>query len=139
MVHERPSFVEYLRSGWFINMTCAIDFTASNGEPIEPNSLHKLFTDGRMNQYEMAISSVGNILEPYAFQRKFAAFGFGGVPRFTGSNSVSHCFNLSGTNDPTVSGLMGLFGVYKSALAGTSFSGPTYFAPVLRIVQAYMQ
>ena len=28
---EKPSFVEYLRSGWFINMSVAIDFTLSNG------------------------------------------------------------------------------------------------------------
>ena len=40
-VVEKPSFVEYLRSGWFINMACAIDFTASNGEVYESNSLHK--------------------------------------------------------------------------------------------------
>jgi hypothetical protein len=64
---ERPSFVEYLRSGWNINMTAAIDFTASNGELFEPNSLHKQWADGRMNQYEQAIQSVGAILEPYAF------------------------------------------------------------------------
>jgi hypothetical protein len=24
---EKPSFVEYLKSGWFINMSAAIDFT----------------------------------------------------------------------------------------------------------------
>jgi hypothetical protein len=49
-----------------------------------------------LNDYEMAITSVGNILEPYAYQGKFALFGFGGVPRFLGSNKVSHCFNLNG-------------------------------------------
>ena len=29
---NQPSFVEYLKSGWFINLSVAIDFTASNGE-----------------------------------------------------------------------------------------------------------
>jgi hypothetical protein len=62
-----PSFVEYLRSGWFINLTVAIDFTASNGEPFEPNSLHKINEDGSHNMYEMAIDAVGKILEPYAY------------------------------------------------------------------------
>lgn len=38
---EMPSFMEYLRSGWAINMSLAIDFTASNGELSEPRSLHK--------------------------------------------------------------------------------------------------
>jgi len=45
-VIHKPSFVEYLRSGWFINMSVAIDFTASNGEPIEPSSLHKIYHNG---------------------------------------------------------------------------------------------
>jgi hypothetical protein len=97
-----PSFVEYLRSGWTVNMSAAIDFTASNGEPFEMNSLHRINNNGELNQYEQAIKSVGNVLEPYAFENRFAVFGFGGVPRFTGSNTVSHCFNLSGVQDPTV-------------------------------------
>lgn len=33
---EMPNFMEYLRSGWAINMSFAVDFTASNGELIEP-------------------------------------------------------------------------------------------------------
>jgi hypothetical protein len=47
--------VDYLRSGWFINMSAAIDFTASNGELSDPKSLHRQHTDGRMNDYETAI------------------------------------------------------------------------------------
>lgn len=100
---EKPSFTDYLRSGWFINMVAAIDFTASNGELSEPSSLHRQSPQpGFYNDYEKAILSVGTILEPYAYQSKFSVFGFGGVPRFAGQNSVSHCFNLNGTPDPTV-------------------------------------
>lgn len=39
---EKPSFIDYLRSGWQINLHVAIDFTASNGESSMPNSLHFL-------------------------------------------------------------------------------------------------
>jgi len=39
-VYERPTFVDYLRSGWSVSMVGAIDYTASNGEPSNPNSLH---------------------------------------------------------------------------------------------------
>jgi hypothetical protein len=39
---EKPSFIDYLRSGWQINLHVAIDFTASNGESSMPNSLHYL-------------------------------------------------------------------------------------------------
>lgn len=47
MIIEKPSFVEYLRSGWYINMAVGIDFTASNGETFEPTSLHKIDPSGR--------------------------------------------------------------------------------------------
>ena len=64
---QKPSFVEYLRSGWFVNMSVAIDFTQSNGDIYLPQSLHRQYANGQLNDYEMAISSVGSILEPYAF------------------------------------------------------------------------
>lgn len=39
---EKPSFIDYLRSGWQINLHVAIDFTASNGESSLASSLHYL-------------------------------------------------------------------------------------------------
>lgn len=48
----------------------------------------------------MAIDAVGKILEPYAYNNEFSAFGFGGIPRFMGQSQVNHCFNLSGLKDP---------------------------------------
>ena len=39
-ISERPSFAEYLKGGWKINMSVAIDYTASNGDPSDPQSLH---------------------------------------------------------------------------------------------------
>ena len=38
---EMPGFTEYLRSGWGVNTSFAIDFTASNGELFEAGSLHE--------------------------------------------------------------------------------------------------
>ncbi len=37
---EKPSFVDYLSSGWQINLHVAIDFTASNGDSLLASSLH---------------------------------------------------------------------------------------------------
>ncbi len=100
---EMPCFMDYLRSGWAINMSFAIDFTASNGERNEPGSLHFMDPSGyNKNQYEKALTAVGSVVEPYAMNQQFATFGFGGIPRFMGSNSVSHCFNLSAKPDPTI-------------------------------------
>jgi hypothetical protein len=61
IVVDIPSFTDYLRSGWGINTSFAIDFTASNGEPLsDPQSLHKQDPTGqRLNQYEEAILGVG--------------------------------------------------------------------------------
>ena len=53
---ERPSFVDYLRSGWGISLCVAIDFTGSNGDPKDHDSLHYL---GANNQYDNAIAYVG--------------------------------------------------------------------------------
>lgn len=103
---EKPSFLDYLRSGWQINLHVAIDFTASNGESSQPSSLHYL---GAFNQYEQAISSVGSILEVYDNDRSFPVYGFGGIPRFMGSNQISHSFPLNGNfSNPEVLGAVGI-------------------------------
>lgn len=50
---ERPSLVDYLRSGWSINTSFSIDFTASNGDIEDADSLHHQDRTGRVqNQYE---------------------------------------------------------------------------------------
>ena len=54
--YKVPSFVDYLRSGWGLSMANAIDYTASNGNPKERNSLHYL---GKHNAYEKALLNVG--------------------------------------------------------------------------------
>jgi len=81
---EMPTMVDYIRSGWIMSLSVAIDFTASNGELSSPSSLHYVDPNnpGKMNQYEQAIFQVGNILEPYDSDRMFPVFGFGGKPRF---------------------------------------------------------
>lgn len=61
-----PNFMDYLRSGWAINMSFAIDYTASNGELSSISSLHRQHASGKMNQYEEAILAVGTVVEPYA-------------------------------------------------------------------------
>lgn len=127
---ERPSFVDYLRSGWQIGLTLAIDYTASNGNPSQPNSLHFL---GGQNQYEAAIAQVGSILEPYDQARMFATFGFGGIPRHMGLNSVSHCFPVNGSPaDPRIQGVGGVLQAYRGTLPQIGLGGPTNFENVLR-------
>ena len=61
--HKRHSFLEYIFGGCEIQLTVAIDFTLSNGNPAERDSLHYL--DMNKNEYLNAIKSVGNILQYY--------------------------------------------------------------------------
>lgn len=48
-----------------MNFTVAIDFTASNGNPATPSSLHYLNPYGTPNQYAAAIMAVGEIIQDY--------------------------------------------------------------------------
>ena len=113
-VVQKPGFVDYLRSGWQISLVAAIDYTASNGNPSDPSSLHFL---GGNNQYENALMNVGVVVEPYDNDKSFPVFGFGGIPRHMGINSVNHCFALNGNpQNPDIIGIQNIVGMYRQTL-----------------------
>ena len=118
------SFIDYLRGGMQINLTVAIDFTGSNGNPNNVNSLHYLGPNA--NQYETAIRACGDIVAYYDYDQKFPAFGFGG--KFYGNQNVDHCFPLNcNPNDPEINGIDGILQAYRVVLNNTQLFGPTYF------------
>jgi len=53
-----------------------VDFTASNGDPRDPRSLHYA-SPSCPTQYEMAIRAVGNVIQDYDSDKLFPALGFG--------------------------------------------------------------
>lgn len=60
------------------------------------------------------------------------------------ATKVDHCFPLNGLpNSPEVEGTINMIQLYKKTLPGISFSGPTYFAPLiqqqLNIINAYQK
>ena len=64
---ERPSFFDFLRSGWELSLKVAIDFTKSNGDVNDYRSLHYIDRMGnKSNDYEQAIIQVGSILDFYS-------------------------------------------------------------------------
>jgi len=63
-MEEEHTFLDYLRGGYDINFTVAIDFTASNGKPHLPSSLH-YNNPMQPNQYVQAITSVGKVIQDY--------------------------------------------------------------------------
>ena len=102
-LERQHSFLEYVFGGCEIELSMAIDFTLSNGDPKSPASLHYL--DPKRNQYLQAISSVGNILQFYNTDKMVNLYGFGGaIPPY--NQRASHCFALNGDIfNPRVNGI----------------------------------
>ena len=130
-VFKNYSFLDYIRGGMQINLTVAIDFTGSNGNPSQPTSLHYIGTNS--NSYEIAIRSCGNIVAYYDYDQLFPAFGFGG--RFCGNQKVHHCYPLNmNFNDPNIQGIEGIIQAYRNILNQTMLYGPTYFHEIINQV-----
>jgi len=127
-VVQVPTFLDFIRGGCEISMVVAVDFTASNGDPRNPTSLHHI-DPSRPNQYEMAIHAVGSIVASYDRDGMIPAYGYGGkMP----DGNVSHCFALNGNpSNPEVPGIRGLLDAYHMAISNIGLSGPTYFAQII--------
>ncbi|MGH0165223.1 UNVERIFIED_CONTAM: hypothetical protein FKN15_048474 [Acipenser sinensis] len=70
------SFLDYILGGCQLMFTVGIDFTASNGNPQDPSSLHHINPMGT-NEYLAAIWAVGQIIQDYDTDKMFPALGFG--------------------------------------------------------------
>jgi hypothetical protein len=127
ILHQKPTFVEYVKGGCQLRLMVAIDFTGSNGDPRLPESLH-YWHESKQNMYQQAINAVGSILAPYDSDQKIHAWGFGAKV----NGNISHCFPLTLDDKSTeVDGLDGLMKYYKNALFHVGLSGPTLFHPVI--------
>uniref|UniRef100_A0A8C4QMF6 Copine Va n=1 Tax=Eptatretus burgeri TaxID=7764 RepID=A0A8C4QMF6_EPTBU len=86
------TFLDYIKGGMQINFTVAIDFTASNGNPSQPTSLHYL-CPYQPSAYALALRSVGSIIQDYDSDRLFPALGFGA--KLPPDGHTSHEFPLA--------------------------------------------
>ena len=124
-------FLDYLNHGLDFNLIFGIDYTSSNKDPMNPQSLHTLIGDG--NVYEKAIRACGGNLAFYDKSQAFPVFGFGGIPK--GKNSLSHCFNINGTSNPNIlGGLDNVIKSYKESLKEVKLLGPTRFSELIQTV-----
>jgi hypothetical protein len=122
------SMLDYIRGGHQLSLCVAVDFTASNGDPRAPNSLH--FRSNVMNQYQCAITAVGNILDYYDSDKFYPAYGFGA--KLPPQWQVSHMFPLNlNFQNPYVNGVNGILDAYNNAVSNVQLHGPTNFAPVI--------
>ncbi|XP_050429591.1 copine-8-like isoform X2 [Adelges cooleyi] len=130
------TFLDYIMNGTQINCTFAIDFTASNGDPKDYNSLH--YISNRPNQYEQALAAVGEIIKDYDSDKMFPALGFGA--RIPPHGQVSHEFFLNlQASDPYCSGIEGVINAYHHCIRSVQLYGPTNFSPVINHVAKFAQ
>ncbi|TVU29933.1 hypothetical protein EJB05_21529, partial [Eragrostis curvula] len=126
---NRHTFLDYISAGCLLNFMVAVDFTASNGNPRLPDSLHYIDPSGRPNVYQKAILEIGDVLQYYDPSKRFPSWGFGARPI---DGPCSHCFNLNGsTYQPEVDGIQGIMSAYISALRNVSLAGPTLFGQLI--------
>ncbi|OXA64514.1 Copine-5 [Folsomia candida] len=123
MIAPVYTFMDYISNGTQIHCCFAIDFTASNGDPSDPNSLHHFSTCGaRLNPYEQAIQAVGEIIQEYDHAKQFPVYGFGA--RVPPSGNVCHNFPVTLTDSPDCAGIDSVIEAYSN------------FAPIIRDVAA---
>ncbi|XP_054924436.1 copine-8-like isoform X2 [Dermacentor andersoni] len=135
LIREQATFLDYIRGGMQMHFTVAVDFTASNGDPRDPTSLH--FLDPvRPNAYAMAIRAVGEVIQDYDSDKMFPALGFGA--RLPPDGRVSHEFFLNGSStDPYCAGIQGVLEAYQRTLQSVQLYGPTNFAPIVNHVAKF--
>ena len=138
-VEKKETFLDYIAGGLSINLFVAIDFTKSNKDPNQPDSLHNFSDPRNPNDYVKVISSVGEILQSYDQDRKIAVYGFGARLPPTYS-TTSHCFACNGNIfDPEVVGVEEIIRVYREALDSVVLHGPTNFNEIIRTVADFTE
>ncbi|CAG2109150.1 unnamed protein product, partial [Medioppia subpectinata] len=128
-ITQETTFLDYIRGGTQMHFAVAVDYTASNGDPRDPRSLHFLDYSGRPNQYEIALRSVGEVIKSYDTQGLYPSYGFGAkLP----TGQVSHLFPLNNNMSyPYCRGIDEIISCYKSTLSTITLHGPTNFAPII--------
>ncbi|KAF3859502.1 hypothetical protein F7725_021901, partial [Dissostichus mawsoni] len=111
------TFLDYIKGGTQINFTVAIDFTASNGNPAQPTSLHYM-SPYQLNAYAMALKAVGEIIQDYD------------------SDKIS-CTRNGNPQNPYCTGIEGVVEAYYQSLKSVQLYGPTNFSPVINHVARY--
>ncbi|CAG5124096.1 unnamed protein product [Candidula unifasciata] len=134
---KEHTFLEYIFGGMQINFTVGIDFTASNGNPSQPNSLHYI-NPHSPNEYMQAIMAVGQVCQDYDTDKMFPALGFGA--RIPPSTQVLHEFAINfNAQNPFCAGISGVLAAYTNCIQHVQLYGPTNVAPIINHVARFAQ
>lgn len=123
----KPTFIDYITGGCELDLSVAIDFTASNGNPMIPGTPHYIDSNS-LNEYEKAIIAIGSIVTKYDTDQKSHVWGFGA--KYEGI--TRHAFQLG--DHSHVSGVKGILTAYRQTFArGLCMSSPVVITDVIRI------
>ena len=126
---QQYSFFDYIKNGVQLGLSIGIDFTSSNGQINNPNSLHALIP-GRYNDYEQAIRTCGLILAFYDYDQLFPVYGFGAI--VNNNPQVNMCFNINFKPNPEIYTIDNVINEYHNCLKKIILAGPTQFCPMIR-------
>ena len=124
----KPTFLDYQRNdGLDLDLSVAIDFTSSNGNPMVPGTPHYI-DDRSLNQYQKAIIAIGSIVANFDSDQRSQVWGFGA--KYEGV--VRHAFQVG--DHSHVSGVRGILEAYRQTfLRGIRMSGPVVLTEVIKI------
>ncbi|ORX79768.1 Copine-domain-containing protein [Anaeromyces robustus] len=129
-----PSFYDFISTGTEIKLTIGIDMSASNGgfsKARIDSCLHRLYPDGRLNDYQKTIKVIGSVLEAYDSDKLIPVFGFGCKV----DGKVEQCWPINENDmNPEIDGIESVLEVYEYAIRRVQFSGPTTFAELINLV-----
>ncbi|XP_076469966.1 copine-3-like [Babylonia areolata] len=129
------SFLDFVFGGLQISLTIAIDFTGSNGNPRNPDSLH--YVDPmRPNEYMQAITAVGHVVQDYDSDKLFPVLGFGAALPPTNQVSFEFAVNFHPEN-PFCAGIEGVLQAYQNCIRQVQLYGPTNVAPIIHHVARF--
>ncbi len=124
---RRPTLGQFIKGGCEMSLIIAVDYTASNGAPSLPTSLHYQ-SAMKKNQYQIAIQTIGSVLQEYDHDKRFPTYGYGGEI----GGYVNHCFPLTfDPANPECNGIPGVLAAYSNSFKYVNLAGPTNFAPLL--------
>ena len=123
-------FINYIKNGVQIKFSIGIDFTNSNGNINDANSLHRIVR-GFNDDFEQAIKCFGPIMSHYHYDELFPVYGFGAITNR--NNPVPNmCFNINFNENPEIYTIDNVINHYHNCLKILSLSEPIQFCPVIR-------
>ena len=132
---EHFTFLDFISAGIRIGLSIGIDFTGSNGHPLDDGTLHSI-KGGKPNDYERAIKACGDIVAHYDYDQLFPVYGFGAIVNNSPIKEASMCFNLNFENNADIHTIDNIIKIYHECIEKDklTFAGPTEFAPIINKV-----